>query len=55
MAIARYNLIAKTLRETFLLLPLAWLAARGTDVEVGRGVQEEPRQKIHERKVNHGT
>jgi hypothetical protein len=35
MAITRYNLIAKTLRETFLLLPLAWLAARGTDVEVG--------------------
>lgn len=35
MAIARYNLIAKTLRETFLLLPLAWLAAKGTKVEVG--------------------
>jgi len=35
MTIARYNLIAKTLRETFLLLPLALLAAKGTRVEVG--------------------
>ena len=25
------------------------------DESRGRGVQEEPRQKIHERKVNHGT
>jgi len=35
MTIARYNLIAKTLRETFLLLPLALLASKGTRVEVG--------------------
>jgi len=34
MTIARYNLIAKTLRETFLLLPLALLASKGTRVEV---------------------
>jgi hypothetical protein len=35
MAIARYNLIAKTLRQSFELLPLALLAAKGTRVEVG--------------------
>ena len=35
MAIARYNLIAKTLRQTFQLLPLTLLAAKGTRVEVG--------------------
>jgi hypothetical protein len=33
--ISRWNLIGKTLRETFLLLPLALLAAKGTRVEVG--------------------
>lgn len=35
MTIARYNLIAKTLRQTFELLPLALLASKGTRVEVG--------------------
>lgn len=35
MTIARYNLIAKTLRQTFELLPLTLLAAKGTRVEVG--------------------
>lgn len=35
MAIARYNLLASTLRDTFLLLPLALLAAEGTRVEIG--------------------
>ena len=35
MTIARYNLIGKTLRQTFLLLPLALLASEGTRVEVG--------------------
>jgi hypothetical protein len=35
MTIARYNLIAKTLRQTFELLPLVLLAAKGTRVEVG--------------------
>lgn len=35
MPLARYNLLASTLRDTFRLLPLAILAARGTGVEVG--------------------
>lgn len=35
MTLARYNLLASTLRDTFRLLPLAVLASRGTGVEVG--------------------
>jgi hypothetical protein len=35
VAITRYNLLASSLRDTFLLLPLALLAAEGTKVEVG--------------------
>jgi hypothetical protein len=60
MTIARYNLIAKTLRQTFELLPLALLAAEGTKVEIGpfddevlarayvwiRGDEEEVKQAL---------